>query len=298
MNRTLHILCVGLCAASMTQAQMPPFANRSGPTGQTRVQPTRAPGLAGFDGSLRLASFDSGATPRPLAAPDPLPGIAERLVPVAGVVRAHEEATLSSRMAGRISRMPLREGEAFRRGQVLVELDCDKPRAETRAAAAQVAIQARMLDTNTELDSFNAIGKNELAISQAQHDKARAEHEALAAQLKDCTITAPFAGRVTEAMARTHETVTVSQPLLRIFDQGALELDIIVPSAWLQWLKAGQRFDFTVEETGETLPASVARMSARVDPVSKTVRIVGRIASGARVLPGMSGQARFPARGI
>lgn len=211
-----------------------------------------------------------------------------------GVIRAAGEAMLSSRLAARIVKMSLKEGESFKKGDVLVEFDCERQAAEARAAKAQMQIQAKTVDTNEELDRFSSIGKNDLAISKSQYDKAKAELDALNAQLKDCKIIAPFQGRVVERVARSHEAVSVSQPLLRVADTTQLELDMIVPSAWLQWLDEGTHFEFKVDETGQTVKGQVDRVNAAVDPVSKTIKIVGRFKpSKGQLLPGMSGSARF-----
>lgn len=215
---------------------------------------------------------------------------------VRGVVRAVREATLSSRLAARIADMPLAEGASFKSGTLLVRFDCERQSAEARAAAAAAEAQKKTVDTNVELDRFESIGKNDLAISRSVFEKARAESDALNTQVKDCNLYAPFAGRVTERMARSFEAVAVSQPLLRIVDPSALELDVIVPSSWLQWLVAGADFHFRVDETGQTMSAKVVRLTPAVDPVSKTIRVIGQFRGGKgtdHVLPGMSGTALF-----
>ena len=50
--------------------------------------------------------------------------------PIRGVVRAGAEATLTSRLAARIAAMPRQEGEFFRKGEMLVQFECDRPQAE------------------------------------------------------------------------------------------------------------------------------------------------------------------------
>jgi RND family efflux transporter MFP subunit len=257
--------------------------------------------LSTLPASAKSASAKNLAnSPRPVSALTPIaPAGAAAMVQAdgdsaRGVIRAAGEAMLSSRLAARIIKMPLKEGDAFKKGDVLVEFDCERQAAESRAAKAQMQIQAKTVDTNEELDRFSSIGKNDLAISKSQYDKARAELDALNAQLKDCKIIAPFQGRVVERVARNHEAVSVSQPLLRVADTTQLELDMIVPSAWLQWLDEGTRFEFKVDETGQTVKGQVDRINAAVDPVSKTIKIVGRFKpTRGQVLPGMSGSARF-----
>lgn len=216
-----------------------------------------------------------------------------------GIVRAAGEATLASRISGLIMQTPLREGESFKRGEVLVRFDCDKYHLEAKAAKAAMEIQQRNLEASEELDRFNAIGKADLGVAYAQVDKARAEHDAINSQLKDCEIRAPFAGRVIELLVRQHETVPVNQPLMRVSDSSLLEIDMIVPSSWLSWIKPKSSLVFNVDETRESLEATIHRVGASVDPVSKTVRVVARFKKpSARLLPGMSGYGVFDMEAI
>lgn len=211
-----------------------------------------------------------------------------------GVVRAVREATLSSRLAAKITQIPYVEGMTFRQGDILVAFDCERQAAEARAALAAVQVQAKTVETNQELDRFNSIGKNDLLISIAQLEKVTAESQALQSAIKDCKVFAPYNGTVVQLLARPFETVSASQPLLKIVDTSQIEVEMIVPSQWLQWLSTGRSFVFAVDENRKDLSFAVARISPSIDPVSKTVRVIG-IPKGAPggVLPGMSGTAKF-----
>ncbi|WP_332878706.1 efflux RND transporter periplasmic adaptor subunit [Massilia sp. S19_KUP03_FR1] len=236
--------------------------------------------------SAALAPASMAQGPAVVRSTTPMGGIAR------GVVRAMHEATLTARISARIDEMPFAEGMAFKKGARLVLFDCERPLAEARAASAALDGQSKQVETNEELDRFNAIGKNELQISLSQRDKARAEAEALAIQARQCEILAPFAGRVAARPARQYESVQAGTPLLKVVDSGSTELDLIVPSQWLAWLVPGTGFQFRVDETGAQLAARVTRVLPSVDPVSRTIRIVATFTKpDARVLPGMSGTA-------
>jgi multidrug efflux pump subunit AcrA (membrane-fusion protein) len=109
-----------------------------------------------------------------------------------------------------------------------------------------------------------------------------------------CSIAAPFAGRVAKRHVAAHQYVTPGVPLLDILETGQLELQMIVPSKWLAWLKPGAAFTVQVEELGKSFPAKVQRLGAQIDPVSQTVAVFGVMdGSHAGLLPGMSGWAVF-----
>ncbi|MEK8049631.1 efflux RND transporter periplasmic adaptor subunit [Ideonella sp. DXS22W] len=257
---------------------------------------------AGLACAAAAGAWAQAGAPLPAATPLPAPAPATGAAVVRsnagsagiarGVVRAVAEATLTARLSARITEMPMAEGATFAKGELLAAFDCERPQAEARGARAALEAQRKQVETNEELDRYNAIGKNDLLVSRSQLDKAQAEADALASQLKECRVTAPFAGRVVARQARQHESVQAGAPLLRIVDTSGVELDLIVPSQWLAWLRPGTAFVFRIDETGSSLPAKVQRLSPAVDPVSRTLKITASFDDpAARVLPGMGGTA-------
>ena len=148
-----------------------------------------------------------------------------------------------------------------------------------------------MLQANRRLAELNAIGRVEVDTSEAEAAKNRAEVAAMATTLGKCSIVAPFSGRVAEQKVREQQYAQPGQPLLEIIDDTVLELEFIVPSRWLAWLKPGHAFQVSIDEVGKTFPARVQRIGARVDPVSQSVKLVATIAGHfPELIAGMSGR--------
>ncbi len=272
-------------------------------SGCRRLAVSAALGLLLASANAIAAAAQPLAVPS-LAAPAVPPGVEPLVDPsasagvVRGVVKASEEIVLSSRLSARIAEMPFKEGQRFERGKPLVVFDCTQLRAQARAARAANRADETLVNQNTELDRYQAIGRNELEITRARFDQSAAESAALEAQLRDCRVLAPFAGLVVENLSRRHELAAPGKDLLRIINDETLEIHLVAPSAWLSWLRPGTPFLFRVDETGALQQARVERTGASVDPVSQTIRVVGQIEGQGRgaansILPGMSGQARF-----
>jgi len=144
---------------------------------------------------------------------------------------------------------------------------------------------------NKRLSELNSVGKVELELSEAEVIKNRAEVSAMSTMLGKCSIAAPFSGRIAEQKAREQQYVQPGQPLLEIIDDSVLELEFIVPSRWLAWLKAGHPFQVVIDEVGRSFPARVQRIGARVDPVSQSVKLTATIdGKFPELVAGMSGR--------
>lgn len=210
------------------------------------------------------------------------------------VVEANARATISVSISARVKSMPFEEGEAFKKGDTLVAFSCTRHKADLMARKSAMLGKALIVANNRRLLKHEAIGKHELAIAVAEHRQAKAVFEGQQALVSECTIKAPFDGKIVEKLINEFETPGQNQPLLKVVDTTRTRLDLIVPSKWLSWLKTGQRFQVRLDETGEVLAAKVIRLGAEVDSVSQTIRVIGAFSGRVtRVLPGMSGTATF-----
>lgn len=199
--------------------------------------------------------------------------------------------TISSEVGAKISRISVAEGGRFRAGQVLVALDCSLQQAQLQKAKAVLVAAEHTYRANQRLEELRSVGKVELDVSQAEVAKAKADVASSSVTNAKCSISAPFAGRVAEQKAREQQYVQPGQPLLDILDDSVLELEFIVPSRWLVWLRPGHAFQVTIDETGKSYPARVQRIGARIDPVSQSVKLSAAIAGKfPELISGMSGR--------
>ena len=199
--------------------------------------------------------------------------------------------TLAAEIGAKVNKLPVPEGGAFKAGQLLVSFDCSVQKAMLQKARAELNAAEATDKANQRLAELNSVGQLEVDLGRAGRQKAVAEVGAQQAVLGKCGISAPFAGRVAEQKVREQQFVQPGQPLLDILDDSVLELEFLVPSAWLVWLRAGQTFDVEIDETGQRYPARFERIGARVDPVSQSVKVAAAIDGRfPELIAGMSGR--------
>jgi membrane fusion protein, multidrug efflux system len=213
---------------------------------------------------------------------------------VRGIVRAANRAMISTELQARASQIAFREGDSFKKGDILIEFDCRKQKAELAAAEAQQQEMKLNYENYKVLQRAQAAGRHEIQVSEVRAAKASAEADVLRARIAECVVLAPFDGRVAELGIYEHETPQAGKPFIGLIADGAMEIDLIVPSQWAALLTAGTEFKFEVEETKSVEAATIVRIGAAVDPISQTIKIVAVFKSEAKgVLPGMSGTGHF-----
>jgi membrane fusion protein, multidrug efflux system len=209
-------------------------------------------------------------------------------------IKARESTQISSEMSGRIIQLKIRDGERFTAGQLLVGFHCSLEEAQLAKAKATLEKKRKAYEVNQKLEKLNSISTLELAVAKAEEEEAKADVRVTEAMLGRCVIKAPFSGKVVEVTARAYQSVREGDPLLEIINEKDLEVEFIAPSRALPQLKPGNTFKVTLDETAKTYKASIIRLGGRVDPVSQTIKVYGRIMdNSAELLPGMSGAIKL-----
>ncbi len=207
---------------------------------------------------------------------------------------AYQQSTLSAEIASNIAKLPLREGESFAKGDLLVEFDCALLTAQLNKAEATAEVARQGLKVSKRLETLNSISSLEVDQALARVKETEAEREAMKVNVSKCSIFAPFPGRVAKLYVDAFQYATPGKPLLDILDTTRLEVRLIVPSGWLKWMKPGSRFSIQIEELGKTYQSKIVRIGTRIDPVSQSIPVIGEIEGNHReLLPGMSGWAGF-----
>ena len=217
---------------------------------------------------------------------------------VRGIVSSLQSAEIRVNLRAQVARTPFRTGEAFDKGDTLLVFDCSEQKADVAAAYAGVVAAKSRHDSDREMLKHKAIGQFEVDQSKAKRNEWAAIWKAAKARMKNCVIKAPYDGRVAALNIHVYETPTPEQSLMKIVGSKQLEVQLVVPSTWLRWVSEGTSFTFHVDETDTEHKSTVERVGAEVDAVSRTVEVFGAFETvPARVLPGMSGSARFAANG-
>lgn len=240
-----------------------------------------------------------------LAADNPVPPIVAPVRPapqVAAVDKREIRAqllprrytTLAAEIGAKIQRIGVQEGGRFRAGEVLVRFDCSLQQAQLNKGKAALQAAEQTLKANQRLSELNVVGKVELSQSEAEMEKAKAEVASNETMLAKCSVHAPFSGRVADQKVREQQFVQPGQAMIEIIDDSSLELEFIVPSKWMVWLRPSYPFTIKVDETGKSYPAKIQRIGARVDPVSQTVKLSATIDGRFNdLIAGMSGQVNL-----
>ena len=204
------------------------------------------------------------------------------------------ETTLSSPVTAKIMMLSATIGVSIASGQTLISFDCDEPVARLTMANAELAGAMESHEAKIRMQGLEQASDVEVALAASAAAKARGQVALQKAQVAQCTVVAPWSGRVSKVHVRNHMSVTPGQPMLDLVKSGPLRIKLNVPSRLISKIRAGTLMDVSIDETGMTYQARIQAFNSRVDPVSQTIEIEAAIIKNhPELLPGMSGVANL-----
>lgn len=204
------------------------------------------------------------------------------------------ETTLSSPQLARIEVIRVNMGDTFAAGQELVRIDCQDQVAKVAVSMAELAGAVETHEAKLRMQGLEQASDVEVALAAASVQKIKAEIRLVQQQIARCSITAPWAGRVSKIHSRAHMTIAAGEALIELVRSGPLNFRVNLPSDLAGRVRSGQKLKIQVDETGKAYEAVLLRTTARIDPVSQTIEGEGRLTREySDLLPGMSGQAQL-----
>lgn len=226
-------------------------------------------------------------------------------------------------VAGRISEVLVRFGDAVRKDDVLLLLE--SPEAEAAASAylqaegdvaqAASALHKAQSDLDRVQDLFrgDAIAKKEViaaetTVAQAKTAQKQSQNSFEQAKVRlemlglkpgtyrqKIAVRAPLSGKITEITAVAGEYRNdLSAALMTIADLSTVWVSADVPESAIRLVQVGERFDVTLSAfPGEVLHSHVARIADSVDPQTRAIKVWAELNNSAgRFRPEMFGEVR------
>lgn len=206
-----------------------------------------------------------------------------------GSTESYARATLSTRLMGLVTEVAVEEGQAVRRGQVLVRIENQDLTARQRQAEAGLE-ETRAVQANAEkaverlrhLRRQNAVPQQTL--DEAETGAARAVAAVASAEqavreaevsLEYSEVRSPLDGTVVRKLAQPGDLSTPGAPLLEVERLDPIKVTVEVNEGDLTWVTVGQEVDVEIASL-RARPIRRGRVEAlnpAADPASRTFQV-------------------------
>lgn len=260
-------------------------------------QPTIGPGLIG--GPSMAPAHLQTATVSALSVP------IERTV--VGSVEATVPIAVASRVSARVIAVNASAGQRVRRGQILVELDAADLAAQvTRAQGALAAARAELTRASADRNRFSALLKRG-SVTTREYDSAEAAYGSALGSLAQAqaavrsaraalgysTMRAPRDAIVLARMVEPGDIAMPGQPLLRLYDERALRVELDVPEDLAPAVHLGTRLIVAVSvgDSPLRIQTAVNQIVPAADAASRSFLVRAPLPLHSELRPGMFARA-------
>ncbi len=256
---------------------------------------------------------------------------ATSVLDASGYVVARRQATVSSKVTGKVTEVLIEEGQAVRQGDVLARIDDSNARAQLALAQSQLQaartqlteINVQLAEAERQLRRTRELSERQLVSDQAL-DSAQASVDGLKArlattrsnvvvaersvavqqqQLDDTVVRAPFDGVITIKNAQPGEMISplsaggagTRTGIGTLVDMRSLEVEVDVNENFINRVESGQKVTARLNAYPDwRIPAGVIAVIPTADRSKATVKVrIGLDVEDPRILPEMGVRVSF-----
>ena len=209
-----------------------------------------------------------------------------------GTVEPLERVRLSTRLSGWADAIFAEEGQAVRKGDLLVKLrgkDMQAKLAQTEAGIA--AADAQYENARRNLTRIESLFKNKAATqkelddmrttfttAEAQRTSAYKMKEEVQEMLRYTRLQTPFSGVVTRKMIDVGDLVNPGQPVMEVENVDKVKITAKVPETAVDALKKGMAVNISIGASqsradGKTLVGTIDQIVSAADPMSRQFEV-------------------------
>jgi len=237
------------------------------------------------------------------------PNKQEAFISNSGKVSAIKSATISTRIMGYITNIPVKVGDKVTKGQLLLRINsADLSAKNTQVTATITEATVAMNNAEKDYHRFKALHKNNSA-SQKEMDDITAHYEMakarvaaakgmlseVNAQLSYTNIKAPFSGIVTNSFVKQGDMANPGMPLIQLEQPNNYEILTMVSEENITQLSKKMKVKVLIKSTNTTLEGKVSELSSSSKNTGGQYLVKIALNNDQKnILPGMYAIVYFP----
>lgn len=183
------------------------------------------------------------------------------------------DTVVSARLESVLKTYKFRQGQPFKAGDTLVELDDSRYAIELSRLSEQLRFAQSTYEDKKELREKKFTSDAELRKAEYEFHIAEIACTEARLNVSFCTIKAPFDGKIVEIMTHEFETTRSGQTLCRIIDDNQLLAVMNVPVTDPALTTVGKTVKIHLDQKDATATGTIYEVSPQADHRTGTVRI-------------------------
>jgi len=259
--------------------------------------------LTGCKDKESIAQIDGNSNAAPAVAVSVVevkPVAMRDVVFLPGETEAYEDVQVAANTSGRVEWIGLREGQAVKKGELLVKIDVSALKASLEHAKAAYKLADDLCQRRQRLYDNKIIAQEELDQSETQVKLAAADLEQVKVRYNHGFPKSPITGIINHLYLDVGEYADLGKPIADIVNIDRIKINVRVPELDVRYVKKGQSTPIKIDAFSDrTLMGIVDFVAFKADPATKTFLVRSVIDNPNHdIRPGMIGRVAFVRRMI
>jgi membrane fusion protein (multidrug efflux system) len=190
-----------------------------------------------------------------------------------GTILSYEEVDLHAETTGRIISINFREGDAVKKGDLLVKINDEDLLAQSQKNAEEIKLSEQQLARQNELLKVQAVSQQDYDIASSQLASLKADKQAVRAALSKTEIRAPFNGIIGLRYISEGSYITPATLIASVQNIQPLKIDFSVPEKYASMVTRGDHVIFTSQSTQEKFAGKVYAIEPKIDLSTRTLKV-------------------------
>ena len=233
---------------------------------------------------------------------------------ITGSIQPEKRADLRAEVSAIVTQVAKDNGEAVRKGDLLLRLDDTAIRESLQSADASARAAAQAFEQSERsvqrlktlqgqgMTSMQALEDAEVRRNSAQSELAAARSRVAAAQqqLRRTEVRAPFDGVVSERKASVGDTAQIGKELVKVIGPSSMRFEGLVSADRMHEIKVGQPVTFSVNGFADVeFAGKVRRIDATANATTRQVELIVDFTEPAKAprVAGLYAEGRIAAEG-
>ncbi|MCW3805941.1 efflux RND transporter periplasmic adaptor subunit [Plebeiibacterium marinum] len=209
--------------------------------------------------------------------------VSQKIVPVtvektysySGTVTSLKKSTLSTRIMGQINQVLVNEGDAVKKGQLLISLRSNDINAQKSQAEANIlATKAAFTNAENDLNRIKSLFESKSAtqkeldditthykMTKAQYTAAQKAKVQVEEMLAYANIRAPYNGVITDKFVDSGDMANPGMPLVAIESPGKFEVTTRIPESEVNMVEKDDAVEVNIKNSTEMIKGKVTHIS-------------------------------------
>ena len=210
------------------------------------------------------------------------------LLHAVGSLRAVQGVTVSTDLAGVVSKISFESGAPVKKGDLLVQLDTTEQEAQLRSHEARRDLALSELARKRDLAAKKAISTSELDTGESELRQAEAMVEETRALIARKHLLAPFDGFLGIRQVNLGQYLNPGAPVVPLESLDPIYVEFALPQQHLPTLAVGNPLRIRAEGVPDQLTGKLTAIAPRIDEATRNLKLQGTIANPSHLLrPGM-----------